>query len=63
VLGRSIVKYQPLVIVDGPFVAANMVKFFDGGWIPLVTAAVLYFQMTCWADAYSQMRRAGARNL
>jgi KUP system potassium uptake protein len=34
------------------------VKFFEGGWIPLVTAAVLYFQMTYWADAYSQMRAA-----
>jgi len=27
------------ITVDGSFVAANMVKFFEGGWIPLVVAA------------------------
>ena len=50
------------VVVDGSFVAANMVKFFEGGWIPLVTAAVLYFLMTCWAEGYSQMRSALERD-
>ena len=28
------------VVVDGSFVAANLVKFFEGGWIPLVVASV-----------------------
>jgi KUP system potassium uptake protein len=30
------------VTVDGSFVAANMVKFFEGGWIPLVVAGILF---------------------
>jgi KUP system potassium uptake protein len=50
------------IFVDGSFVAANMVKFFDGGWIPLVTAAVLYFLMSCWAEGYADMRAALERD-
>ena len=37
------------VVVDGSFVAANLVKFFEGGWIPLVVASALFFLMTCWS--------------
>jgi KUP system potassium uptake protein len=37
------------LIVDIPFLAANMAKFTHGGWVPLVIAAVLVFFMTTWA--------------
>jgi hypothetical protein len=39
-----------------------MIKFFEGGWIPLVTASVLYFLMTCWAEGYADMRAALQRD-
>jgi len=50
------------VIVDGSFVCANLVKFFEGGWIPLVVASILYFIMSCWAIGYAAMRAALARD-
>ena len=46
------------VCVDGSFVAANFVKFFEGGWIPIVVASTLYFLMTCWSEGYLAMRTA-----
>jgi KUP system potassium uptake protein len=50
------------ILVDGSFVAANMVKFFEGGWISLATASVLYFLMSCWAEGYADMRAALERD-
>src|SRR6516162_2437819 len=35
-------------IVDLSFVAANMMKVFEGGWVPLVVGAALYFAMSTW---------------
>jgi KUP system potassium uptake protein len=34
--------------VDLAFFAANLVKIADGGWFPLVAAAVIYTLMTTW---------------
>ena len=50
------------ITVDGSFVAANMVKFFEGGWIPLVVASILFFLMTCWSEGYAAMRAALERD-
>jgi len=50
------------VVVDGSFVAANMVKFFEGGWIPLATASILFFLMNAWAEGYREMRAALERD-
>jgi KUP system potassium uptake protein len=46
------------IVVDGSFVAANMVKFFEGGWIPLLVASILFFLMTCWSQGYTALRGA-----
>jgi KUP system potassium uptake protein len=39
-----------LVIVDLSFVSANLTKLMEGGWVPLVTAAVIFFLMTTWRE-------------
>src|SRR5262249_52407631 len=36
------------VIVDLAFVTANMMKLFEGGWVPLVVGAVLFSLMWTW---------------
>ena len=36
------------VVVDTAFVTANMMKIFEGGWFPLVVAAIVFFLMTTW---------------
>ncbi len=50
------------ICVDGSFVAANFVKFFEGGWIPIVVASFLYFLMTSWSQGYAAMRAALERD-
>jgi KUP system potassium uptake protein len=36
------------LVVDLSFFAANIVKFMDGGWFPIVVAAVIFTLMTTW---------------
>src|SRR5262249_18876269 len=45
------------VIVDLAFVAANMMKVVEGGWVPLVVAAILYFVMSTWRQGRSALLR------
>jgi len=50
------------LVVDVSFVAANLIKFFEGGWIPLVVAAILFFLMSCWSAGFEAMRNALERD-
>ncbi len=61
-LPLSLVVAGFFICVDGSFVAANCVKFFDGGWIPIVVASLLYFLMTSWSEGYAAMRAALERD-
>jgi len=44
-------------IVDLSFVAANMMKVFEGGWVPLVVGATLYFAMSTWRQGRTALLR------
>ena len=44
-------------IVDGAFFASNITKIADGGWFPLVIAAVIFTVLTTWARGRALMRR------
>ena len=37
-----------LFVVDAAFVAANLVKIFDGGYVPVLLAAAVYAVMVIW---------------
>jgi len=39
-------------VIDSVFLAANLVKIFDGGWVPLVLAAGVYTIMVTWRRGY-----------
>ncbi|MFM2151875.1 MAG: potassium uptake protein, partial [Pseudomonadota bacterium] len=41
--------------VDLAFLGANAVKFFDGGWVPLLTAVVIYALMTTWKSGRTEL--------
>jgi KUP system potassium uptake protein len=45
-----------LLIVDGGFFAANLVKIAEGGWVPLTLAAILFFIMITWRSGIEAMR-------
>jgi KUP system potassium uptake protein len=44
-------------IVDGAFFASNITKVADGGWFPLVVAALIFIVLTTWASGRALMRK------
>lgn len=38
----------PFVLLDGTFLAANMLKLFDGAWVPLLFAGLMVLIMSTW---------------
>lgn len=44
-------------VVDVTFFASNVTKIADGGWFPLVVAAVIFTVLTTWATGRALMRR------
>lgn len=43
-------------LVDGSFFASNLAKIADGGWFPLVVAAVIFTVLTTWATGRRLLR-------
>jgi KUP system potassium uptake protein len=56
-LWSSVVVAGLFVIVDLSFVTANMIKVMEGGWVPLVVGASLFFLMSTWPAAATLERR------
>jgi KUP system potassium uptake protein len=44
-------------VVDLSFVAANLMKVVEGGWVPLVVAALLFFAMSTWRRGRTVLAR------
>ena len=47
-LPTSLVVAGLFIVVDLSFVAANLMKVFEGGFVPLVVAAVIFFLIWTW---------------
>ncbi|MFL6754735.1 MAG: potassium transporter Kup [Sphingomicrobium sp.] len=45
------------VLVDGAYFASNMTKIPDGGWFPLLVAAISFTVLTTWAKGRQLMRQ------
>jgi KUP system potassium uptake protein len=45
-------------LVDGVYFASNITKIPDGGWFPLVVAAVSFTVLTTWATGRQLMRKS-----
>jgi KUP system potassium uptake protein len=43
------------LVVDLAFFGANMIKFVEGGWFPLVAGAVIYLLMSTWRRGRQQV--------
>jgi KUP system potassium uptake protein len=59
--------YSPIIVIavngfffaiDGIFFAANSVKLFEGGWFPLLLAAVVAFVMLTWRSGVKLVEHA-----
>jgi len=44
------------LVVDGAYFASNLTKFVDGGWFPLLVAAVVFVVLTTWSTGRRLMR-------
>ena len=49
-------------LVDLSFVSANMMKVLQGGWFPLIVAAVVFFLMSTWWRGRHELLRALERD-
>ena len=45
------------LIIDLSFFGANIIKFFDGGWFPLLLAAIVFLLMMTWKKGRSILAR------
>ncbi len=46
--GKAISLFSLFLFFDLPFLGANLIKVFDGGWVPLFVSAILIIVMTTW---------------
>ena len=46
----------PFVLIDLTFFGANLIKFFDGGYMPVMVSALLIAVMFTWVRGYRQLR-------
>ncbi|MHB8875384.1 MAG: potassium transporter Kup [Myxococcaceae bacterium] len=64
--GWSRAKALPLLaaflFVDLSFFSANLLKVFDGGWLPIVLAAGVFTLMTTWKTGRAELARRFAQN-
>jgi KUP system potassium uptake protein len=56
--------FAAFVLIDGAFLAANSIKFADGGWFPLAFGSVVLLLLTTWKRGREMLRsRFAAGNL
>ncbi|MBK7864587.1 MAG: potassium transporter Kup [Archangiaceae bacterium] len=59
--GWPLWKVAPLVVFfllfDGTYFASTLIKFFDGGWVPIVTGVFVFALMTTWKRGRAEMAR------
>jgi KUP system potassium uptake protein len=51
------------LLIDGLYLASNMTKFFDGGWFPLLVAAIVFTMLTTWAKGRALVRARVAEDM
>ncbi|MFL5552568.1 MAG: potassium transporter Kup [Gemmatimonadaceae bacterium] len=59
---RAILLVGPFLIIDGAFFAANLLKFRQGGWVPITVAFGIFILMTTWnrgREIVQNLLRAG----
>ncbi len=59
---RSLLLTIPLLLLDIVFLSGNLLKFFNGAWVPLLFAAVLVVMMATWRQGTSIVARKVKRD-
>lgn len=61
-LWRVVIIVIPLLLIEQAFFAANTLKFLEGGWVPLVIAAMLATIMFTWVRGTRLLAKLTKRN-
>ena len=61
-LWRVIMIVVPLLLIEQSFFAANILKLLEGGWVPLVIAALLAIIMFTWVRGTKVLAKVTKRN-
>jgi KUP system potassium uptake protein len=51
----------PFIIIEGVFLSANLMKFFDGGFLPVFFAAFVTLMMVTWVQGTRYLYKHSAR--
>lgn len=51
------------LIIDVAFFTASMTKIMDGGWFPIIVAAIVLLLMATWRSGYKQEHRKGRNRI
>ncbi len=54
-LGRALPLLLLFLAFDLPFFAANLLKFFDGGWFPIAIGLLVFSLMTTWKRGRAEL--------
>ncbi len=60
---QATLMFSPFLVVEGAFLAANLLKVAHGGYVPLLIAAALIFVMWSWVRGRRRLAAAEARDL
>ena len=55
---KALLLFVPLICIDSLFLTANLIKIFEGGYIPLAIGLVLLIIMTTWQWGRSRVSKA-----
>jgi KUP system potassium uptake protein len=55
-LGKALALCGMFLVIDLAFFSANIIKFFEGGWFPIVVGFALYVVMTTWKRGRQLLR-------
>ncbi|MCM2505483.1 potassium transporter Kup [Aureimonas altamirensis] len=61
-LGLAVATMVPFLIIDSAFLAANLLKLADGGYLPLVVGGLIVLLMTTWVRGTSLLTEKARRD-
>ena len=61
-LWKAVAVMLPLLLIEEAFFAANMLKVIEGGWLPLLIAAIVCFMMLTWVRGTKALFKATRNN-
>jgi KUP system potassium uptake protein len=61
-LWKTLALIIPLAFIEQAFFAANMLKVFEGGWLPILLAGAMALMMATWVRGYGILSKLARKN-